>query len=75
MEKINKVLNERTPELQDKGDRLEKEIWGLMYRTTFIIILLLMTVVVGGGVFLATWDIPAPSERVEKVLPDDRFPR
>ena len=69
------VLNERTPELQDKGDRLEKEIWGLMYRTTFIIILLLMTVVVGGGVFLATWDIPAPSERVEKVLPDDRFPR
>ena len=46
-----------------------------MYRTTFIIIILLLAVVVGGGVFLATWDIPAPSERVEKVLPDDRFPR
>ncbi|MBT3787908.1 MAG: hypothetical protein HN725_07480 [Alphaproteobacteria bacterium] len=48
---------------------------GPMYRTTFIIVILLVTVVVGGGVFLATWDIPAPSEKVEKVLPDKRFPR
>jgi len=32
-------------------------------------------VVVGGAVFLATWNIPAPSAKVEKVLPNDRFPR
>jgi hypothetical protein len=26
-------------------------------------------------VFLATWDIPAPTQKVEKVLSNDRFPR
>lgn len=29
--------------------------------------------VVGGAVFLATWDLPAPTARVEKVIPSDRF--
>ena len=28
-----------------------------------------------GGVFVLTWDIPPPSTQVEKVIPDDRFPR
>lgn len=43
----------------------------------FILVLFaLFTVALGGGaVFLATWDIPAPSQSVERVLPDDRFPR
>ncbi len=42
--------------------------------TLFLIILLLVTV--GGGLaFLATWDIPAPSQKVEKVLDNDRFAR
>ena len=42
--------------------------------TKFLAILLIVAV---GGVaaFLATWDIPAPSQKVEKVLNDDRFPR
>ena len=31
--------------------------------------------IVGGGVFLASWDIPAPSSPVEKVLDDSQFPR
>jgi hypothetical protein len=31
--------------------------------------------IVGGAVFLATWDIPAPITKIEKVIPDDRFPR
>jgi hypothetical protein len=31
--------------------------------------------VVAGGAFLATWEIPAPSEQVEKTIPNDRFPR
>jgi hypothetical protein len=30
---------------------------------------------VGGGVFLAAWDIPAPSTPVEKVIPDAKFPK
>jgi len=29
----------------------------------------------GGGVFLAMWDIPAPVQKIEKEIPDDRFPR
>ena len=32
-------------------------------------------VLLGGGIFLLTWDIPAPDERVERTLPDDRFPK
>jgi hypothetical protein len=28
-----------------------------------------------GLVFLLTWDIPAPSEKVERVLPDDELPK
>jgi len=42
--------------------------------TKFLAILLIVAV---GGVaaFLATWDIPAPSQKVDKVLNDDRFPR
>lgn len=29
----------------------------------------------GGAVLLATWDIPAPTQSVERTLSDDRFPR
>lgn len=46
-----------------------------MTRLTIAIFLLLLLVVIGGGIFLAMWDIPAPSAMVEKTLPDDRFPR
>ena len=31
--------------------------------------------IIAGGAFLATWDIPAPTEQVEKTIPNDRFPR
>ena len=40
-----------------------------------IIMFFLVTMIVGGAVFLATWDIPAPITKIEKVIPDDRFPR
>ena len=41
---------------------------------SFLVILLIVTI--GGGlVFLATWEIPAPSQTVEKVLKNDKFPR
>lgn len=39
------------------------------------IIFLFLAVIVAGGVFLATWDIPAPTESVEKTIPNDRFQR
>lgn len=39
------------------------------------ILVIIVLAVVAGGVFLATWDIPAPSEQVEKTIPNDRFPR
>lgn len=37
--------------------------------------LVLVAAVAAGGLFLLTWEIPPPSTTVEKVLPDDRFPR
>jgi hypothetical protein len=40
-----------------------------------ILIALIVVILIGGAVFLATWDIPAPNQQVEKVIPDDRFPR
>lgn len=36
---------------------------------------LIAVALAGGAIFLLTWDIPAPSERVETTIPDDRFPR
>jgi small neutral amino acid transporter SnatA (MarC family) len=38
-------------------------------------IALLVLVIVAGGAFLMFWNIPAPSARVERVIPDARFPR
>lgn len=39
----------------------------------FLIVLILISIA-GAGIYLMTADIPAPSERVEKTLPDDAFP-
>jgi hypothetical protein len=39
------------------------------------ILVIFVLAIVAGGVFLATWDIPAPSEQVEKTIPNDRFAR
>ncbi|MBT5074550.1 MAG: hypothetical protein HOH18_03565 [Kordiimonadaceae bacterium] len=38
------------------------------------LIILILISIVGAGIYLMTADIPAPSERVEKTLPDDAFP-
>jgi len=40
-----------------------------------LILLLVVVIVVGVAVFFATWDFPAPKVKIEKVLPDDRFPK
>ena len=38
-------------------------------------IVILIVALAAGAVFLATWDIPAPTHPVEKVIPNDRFNR
>jgi len=40
---------------------------------TRVLVILVLAVIVGGGVFLATWDMPPPSAKVEKVIPNERF--
>jgi hypothetical protein len=40
---------------------------------SIILGLILILLVGGGGAFLATWDIPAPRSKVEKVIPADRL--
>jgi hypothetical protein len=46
-----------------------------MSKLSSVIILLVLAALVGGAVFLATWDVPPPSARVEKVIPDEKLPR
>ncbi len=42
----------------------------------YLIAIPLAVIVVAIGALLAiTWDMPAPTQQVEKVVPDDRFPR
>jgi hypothetical protein len=45
-----------------------------MMRLSSILILLLLASLAGGALFLATWEIPAPSAPVERVIPNDNFP-
>jgi len=46
-----------------------------MSKVTLIVAVLLVGSLAAGGLFLLTWDIPPPSSTVEKVLPDDQFPK
>ena len=46
-----------------------------MSRIATLLVLVLLVVVAGGAVLLSSWDPPAPSAKVEKVVPDDKFPR
>lgn len=40
-----------------------------------LLFLLLLVLALGGTAFLAIWDIPPPTAKVERTLPDDSFPR
>jgi hypothetical protein len=40
-----------------------------------VLLVLLVVLVLGGTVFLVTWEIPPPTARVERVVPDDKLPR
>lgn len=46
-----------------------------MTRLLVITAALVAVIVMSGGTFLMPWHIPAPAARVEKVIPDARFPR
>lgn len=45
-----------------------------MKKSWMILSLIVLAGLGVGAIFLLTWDIPAPQERVERTLPDDRFP-
>ncbi|MBI2236183.1 MAG: hypothetical protein HYU60_04390 [Magnetospirillum sp.] len=45
-----------------------------MSKLAGIFIVVVIAVIAGGAAFLATWDIPAPSARIEKVIPDEKLP-
>ena len=58
------------------GAILNASIVEMVEMGRFLIVLVLGGVVIGGGLIgLASWNIPAPTAHVEKVLPDEAFPR
>jgi hypothetical protein len=44
-------------------------------RIAFILLGIAILVIAGGGMLLASWQIPAPTKQLEKVIPNDRFGR
>jgi hypothetical protein len=48
---------------------------GMMGRVLLIVALILVVGLLGAGAYLAFVDIPAPTQKVDKVLPDARFPK
>ena len=46
-----------------------------MSKKILLVLSVLVVAVAGGGLFLVTWEIPAPTTQVEKVIPDESFPR
>ncbi len=63
---------------QDIGPRARRGKTGykgwFMSKLTKILLIVGVVAVAGGAIFLMTWDIPAPSEKVTKTLSNDRFP-
>ena len=48
---------------------------GTVSRFKVVLVLLVLAGIVGGAYFLATWDFPVPTQRVEKPIPDEQMPR
>jgi hypothetical protein len=46
-----------------------------MAKLVLIALGVLVVIVIGGASVLMVWDIPAPSERVERVIPDAKLPK
>ncbi len=71
---VNITLDWRTSQ---RGDINDPDIDGsdVMKKLWLVVTAVILLGLVAAGIFLITWDIPAPSERVERTLPDDDFPR
>ena len=46
-----------------------------MNTTYKILIVLILLIFGGGGVFLMTWDMPPPTQKIEKVIPNEKILR
>jgi hypothetical protein len=46
-----------------------------MKSLTRLALIVVLAIIAGALMFLSTWDIPAPVAPIEKVLPNDRFPK
>ncbi|MEM7169655.1 MAG: hypothetical protein AAF530_05770 [Pseudomonadota bacterium] len=46
-----------------------------MRKTSLFALVFVVALLASGGLFLLTWDIPPPTTTVEKVIPDDQFPK
>ena len=46
-----------------------------MRRVVVLLVIVLVLAILGAFLFLAFGDFPAPSNRIEKVVPDARFPK
>lgn len=46
-----------------------------MNKTVMVVLMAVVISMLAGFVFLLTWDIPAPSQKVERVLSDDELPK
>jgi hypothetical protein len=46
-----------------------------MGKLVLIVVAMMGVFIIGGTAFLMLWDIPAPTARLEKVIPDAKFPR
>ena len=46
-----------------------------MKKVSRMLVIAIALIIVGTVGFLGTWEIPAPVAPVEKVIPDERFPR
>jgi hypothetical protein len=46
-----------------------------MKKVSKLIVLAALALIAGGAFFLVTGDLPAPTGTIEKIIPDDRFPR
>jgi hypothetical protein len=48
---------------------------GGMGKVTVALIIVIALLLLGGAAFLALWNPPPPSAPVEKVIPNERFPK
>lgn len=46
-----------------------------MKKLASVVIFGALILLIGGGLFLAAWDIPVPATDIERIIPNDRFPR